>query len=66
MVMKYNFKCYARRKRDKTIEEYKIFNRSRMMCLYVTYTYMYLHSRENLAKDFNIYFFFYKINSMYQ
>lgn len=56
MVMKYNFKCYARRKRDKTIEEYKIFNRSRMMCLYVTYTY--LHSRENLAKDFNIYFFF--------
>lgn len=29
--MKYNFKCYARRKRDKTIEEYKIFNRSRMM-----------------------------------
>lgn len=23
MVMKYNFKCYARRKRDKTIEEYK-------------------------------------------
>lgn len=31
MVMKYNFKCYARRKRDKTIEEYKIFNRSRMM-----------------------------------
>lgn len=59
MVMKYNFKCYARRKRDKTIEEYKIFNRSRMMCLYVTYTYMYLHSRENLAKDFNIYFFFF-------
>lgn len=29
--MKYNFKCYARRKRDKTIEEYKTFNRSRMM-----------------------------------
>lgn len=28
--------------------------------------YTYLHSRENLAKDFNFYLFFYKINSMYQ
>lgn len=40
----------------KRLKNINIFNRSRLMCLYVTYTY--LHSRENLAKDFNIYFFF--------
>lgn len=34
----------------KQLKNINIFNRSRLMCLYVTYTY--LHSRENLASIF--------------